>query len=49
MDSVCGNNLAQEWHFSVEMFKRFLAAMQRCGGFAPASGRINPLFISLSP
>jgi hypothetical protein len=48
MDSVCGNNLAQEWHFSAEMFKRFLAAMQRCGGSGAASGFINPLFISLS-
>jgi hypothetical protein len=48
MDSGCGNNLAQEWHFSAEMFKRFLAAMQRCGGCGAASGLINPLFITLS-
>jgi len=24
-----GNNLAQEWHFSTEMFKHFLAAAQQ--------------------
>jgi hypothetical protein len=24
-----GNNLAQEWHFSTEMFKHFLAAAQK--------------------
>jgi len=48
LDSICGNNLAQAWHFSVEIFKRFLAATQRWTRVCGPGAFINHLFISLS-
>jgi len=36
-----GNNLAQEWHFSTEMFKHFLAAAQQTCVIPPRARSVN--------
>jgi hypothetical protein len=38
-----GNNLAQEWHFSTEMFKHFLAAAQQTSRRGPANAPLTLL------